>query len=234
LLYVEKLTKRFGTLSALRNISLRLYPGDVVGITGQSGSGKSTLAKILAGIYTPDEGNIYFNGIPLHAPVNVRSLGIEVIHQTPRLAENLDITSNVFLGNEIPLPLFGKLLKIPDQYQMDRKTAELLDELGVEYDSLRDEVYNLSMEYRQMIAIAQVMTGSPKLIIIDEPMEVLSYPYQKTVLNLISQWQKEGKSILFFSNNLDHLLDVTDRIIVICSVRWLTSWLYSDSWLINS
>jgi len=214
LLYVEKLTKRFGTLSALRNISLRLYPGDVVGITGQSGSGKSTLAKILAGIYTPDEGNIYFNGIPLHAPVNVRSLGIEVIHQTPRLAENLDITSNVFLGNEIPLPLFGKLLKIPDQYQMDRKTAELLDELGVEYDSLRDEVYNLSMEYRQMIAIAQVMTGSPKLIIIDEPMEVLSYPYQKTVLNLISQWQKEGKSILFFSNNLDHLLDVTDRIIV--------------------
>jgi len=214
LLHVEHLNKRFGSLSALRNINLDLYPGDVVGITGQSGSGKSTLAKILAGIYTPDEGEIFFNGAPLHAPVNVRSLGIEVIHQSPRLAENLDITSNVFLGNEIPQSAFGKIFKIPDLYKMDRKTAEILSELGVEYDSLRDEVFNLSMEARQMIAIAQVMTSSPKLIIIDEPMEVLSYPYQKILLNLISQWQKDGKSILFFSNNLDHLLDVTDRIIV--------------------
>lgn len=214
LLHVENLSKRFGTLSALRNINLQLYPGDVIGITGQSGSGKSTLAKILAGIYTPDQGTIYFNGHPLHAPVNVRSLGIEVIHQTPKLAENLDITSNVFLGNEIAKSKISKLLHIPDRFQMDQKTAEILAKLGVEYDSLREEVFNLSLESRQMIAIAQVMTGSPKLIIIDEPMEVLSYPYQKVLLNLITQWQMEGKSILFFSNNLDHLLDVTDRIIV--------------------
>ncbi|MBW6466413.1 MAG: ATP-binding cassette domain-containing protein [Brevefilum sp.] len=214
LLHVVNLSKRFGTLSALRNINLKLFPGDVIGITGQSGSGKSTLAKILAGIYTPDEGKIYFSGNLLHAPTNVRSIGIEVIHQTPRLAENLDITSNVFLGNEIPQRFLSKILRIPAQNEMDQKTAELLAELGVEYDSLRDEVCNLSLETRQMIAIAQVMTGSPKLIIVDEPMEVLSYPYQKIVLNLISQWQREGKSILFFSNNLDHLLDVTDRIIV--------------------
>jgi len=214
LLHVENLSKRFGTLAALRNINLDLYPGDVVGITGQSGSGKSTLAKILAGIYTPDQGHIYFNETLLHMPTNVRTLGIEVIHQNPRLAENLDITSNVFLGNEIPQPIISKIIKIPDQYKMDQKTAELLSDLDVQYDSLRDKVYNLSLEYRQMIAIAQVMTGSPKLIIIDEPMEILSYPYQKKLLNLISEWQKEGKSILFFSNNLDHLLDVTDRIIV--------------------
>jgi ABC-type sugar transport system ATPase subunit len=214
LLHVENLSKRFGTLSALRNINLILYPGDVIGITGQSGSGKSTLAKILAGIYTPDDGNIFFEGSLLHSPANVRSLGIEVIHQNPRLAENLDIPSNVFLGNEIPQPFFRKFLKIPDQYKMDQKTAELLAGLEVDYDSLRDKVFQLSLETRQMIAIAQVMTGSPKLIIIDEPMEILSYPYQKILLNLISQWQREGKSILFFSNNLDHLLDVTDRIIV--------------------
>jgi signal transduction histidine kinase len=215
LLKVENLSKRFGTLSALRSINLRLYPGEVIGVTGQSGSGKSTLAMILAGIYGPDEGIILFNGKPLHWPENVRSLGIEVIHQNPRLAENLDITSNIFLGNEIPKHTTGKTLKIPDQFTMDQKAKELLDKLEVDYKSLREEVYNLSLEKRQMIAIAQVMTGSPRLIIIDEPTQVLSYPYQKTLLNLITQWQQEGIAIIFFSNNLDHLLDVTERIIVL-------------------
>jgi signal transduction histidine kinase len=215
LLKVENLSKRFGALSALRSINLNLYPGEVIGITGQSGSGKSTLAMILAGVYGSDEGKIFYGGKPLHWPVNVRSLGIEVIHQNPRLAENLDITSNIFLGNEIPKHTTVKTLKIPDQFAMDQKAKELLDKLEVDYKSLREEVYNLSLEKRQMIAIAQVMTGSPRLIIIDEPTQVLSYPYQKILLNLITQWQQEGISIIFFSNNLDHLLDVTERIIVL-------------------
>lgn len=215
LLEITDLSKRFGTLSALRKISLSLYPGEVIGITGQSGSGKSTLAMILAGINPPDEGNIYFNGRQMHWPLNVRSLGIEVIHQNPRLAENLDITSNIFLGNEIAQPFFKKWLKIPNQLQMDQKAAELLDNLRVDYTNLREEVYNLSLEKRQMIAIAQAMTGHPNLIIIDEPTQVLSYPYQKILLNLITQWQQDGISIIFFSNNLDHLLSVTDRIIVL-------------------
>lgn len=214
LLLIENLSKRFGTLSALRSMNLELFPGDVIGITGQSGSGKSTLAMILAGIYLPDEGEIYFEGKPLHRPENVRSLGIEVIHQNPRLAENLDVTSNIFLGNEIPIPVISSVLKIPNQNKMDQKALEILAKLEVEIESLREKVFNLSLEKRQMIAIAQVLTSSPKLIIIDEPTQVLSYPYQKKFLDLISEWKKEGKSILFFSNNLDHLLDVTDRIVV--------------------
>jgi signal transduction histidine kinase len=156
----------------------------------------------------------------------VRSLGIEVIHQNPRLAENLDITSNIFLGNEISVPAVKRWLKVPDQYRMDQRAKELLDQLEVDYASLREEVFNLSLEKRQMIAVAQVMTGAPRLIIIDEPMQVLSYPYQKKLLSLITQWQQEGIAILFFSNNLDHLLDVTERIIVLregyCSAEFKT------------
>lgn len=215
LLQIVNLSKRFGSLSALRNINLALYPGEVIGITGQSGSGKSSLAMILAGINAPDEGKILFKGRPLHWPENVRSLGIEVIHQNPRLAENLDITSNIFLGNEIAKPRTKKWLHIPNQLVMDQRATDLLKRLEVDYTSLREEVYNLSLEKRQMIAIAQAMTGDPQLIIIDEPTQVLSYPYQKILLNLISQWQQEGISIIFFSNNLDHLLDVTDRILVL-------------------
>ena len=215
LLHIENLSKRFGTLSALRCINLKLYPGDVVGITGQSGSGKSTLAMILSGINPPDEGNVIFAKRQMRWPENVRSLGIEVVHQNPKLAENLDITSNIFLGNEIPLSAINKVLRIPNQFKMDQKATELLSILDVEVDSLREKVYNLSLEKRQMIAIAQVMTGSPKLIIVDEPTQVLSYPYQQKLLNLITQWQNQGISILFFSNNLDHLLSVTDRIVVL-------------------
>lgn len=214
LLQVKNLSKRFGTLSALRSMNLSLYPGDVIGITGQSGSGKSTLALILAGIYTPDEGHILFDGKPLPLSGNVRALGIEVIHQNPKLAENLDITSNIFLGNEIPIPIISKVIKIPNQNKMDQQSREILAKLAVDVDSLREKVFNLSLEKRQMIAIAQVLTSAPKLIIVDEPTQVLSYPFQKILLDLISEWQREGKSILFFSNNLDHLLDVTDRIVV--------------------
>ena len=215
LLQIVNLSKRFGTLSALRNINLSLIPGEVIGITGQSGSGKSTLAMILAGINPPDEGKIIFNHRQMHWPLNVRTLGIEVIHQNPCLAENLDITSNIFLGNEISKPSSKIWLKVPDQLEMDQRAAALLDKLNVDYTNLREEVYNLSLEKRQMIAVAQTMTANPRLIIIDEPTHVLSYPYQKILLNLISQWQQEGISIIFFSNNLDHLLSVTDRIIVL-------------------
>ena len=214
LLIIKNLSKRFGNLSALRSINLSLTSGEVIGITGQSGSGKSTLAMILAGIYPPDEGRIIFKGQTINNSEKVRSLGIEVIHQSPRLAENLDITSNIFLGNEIPLPILSKIIKIPNQHKMDQHAVELLSALDVNLTNLREKVFNLSLENRQMIAIAQVMTGSPDLIIIDEPTQVLSYPYQKKLMNLISTWQREGKSIIFFSSNLDHLLDVTDRIIV--------------------
>jgi len=214
ILIVQNLSKHFGNLFALRCINFSLQPGEVIGITGQSGSGKSTLAMILAGIYPPDEGQIFYKEKTVANSENVRNLGIEVIHQKPRLAENLDITSNIFLGNEIPFPILSKILKIPNQNKMDQKAKELLRQLNVDCSNLREKVYNLSLENRQMIAIAQVMTGSPELIIIDEPTQVLSYPYQKKLMNLISSWQRQGISIIFFSSNLDHLLDVTDRIIV--------------------
>ncbi|MCB2202600.1 ATP-binding cassette domain-containing protein [bacterium] len=226
LIRVNNLSKRFGTLSALRGINLSIGQGEVIGITGQSGSGKSTLAMLLAGIYPQDEGSIIFKNKTIHWPENFRTLGIEVIHQKPRLAENLDITSNIFLGNEIASSFLKNWLKIPNQLAMDQKAMALLERLQVDYTSLREQVYNLSLEKRQMIAIAQVMTSSPDLIIVDEPTQVLSYPYQKVLLNLIADWQEEGISIIFFSNNLDHLLDVTDRILVLregyCAAEFVT------------
>jgi signal transduction histidine kinase len=215
LLRTENLSKRFRTLSALRNINLEIYPGEVLGITGQTGSGKSTLANLLTGNLVPDEGKIYYKNMPLNWPFKIRSLGIEIIHQTPKLAQNLDITSNIFLGNEIGLFFGGKLLMIPDQLKMDQMAARILEDLELRYTSLREEVNNLSSEKHQLIAIAKVMTSSPELIIIDDPARTVSYPYQQKLLSLIQKWRENNISVIFISNNLDHLLDITDRILVL-------------------
>jgi signal transduction histidine kinase len=145
----------------------------------------------------------------------VQALGIEVIHQTPSLAENLDIADNVFLGNEIGWPLWGKWLKVPNRQRMDKETSRILAQLDVQVTSLREAVANLSSEQRQMIAIAHAMTRKPRLIVIDDPTLLLSYPRQQKLLSLIQMWQQQGTAVVFSSNNLDHLLAVTDRVIVL-------------------
>jgi signal transduction histidine kinase len=215
LLKAVNLSKSFGTLSVVRRISLQVHPGEVVGLAGQSGSGKSTLAMLLAGFHVPDEGELYFADRRLQWPFRARALSIEVIHQTPSLAENMDITSNIFLGNEIGWSLGGKWLKVPNRSRMDRETTRILAQLDMHFTSLREAVANLSSEQRQMIAIARAMTGTPRLIIIDDPTRLLSYPRQQQLLSLIQMWQQQGTAVVFSSNNLDHLLAVTDRIIVL-------------------
>lgn len=215
LLKAINLSRSFGTLPALQRVSLEVYPGEVVGFAGESGSGKSVLAMLLAGFHAPDEGEIYLDGRQIHFPFKARGLGIEVIHQTPGLAEQLDITSNVFLGNEIGWPPGFKGLRVLNRRRMDKEAARILDQLGMRFDSLRDKVINLSSEQRQMIAIARTMTHPAKLIIIDDPALLLSYSYQQKLLSVIQTWQQQGTAVIFSSNNLDHLMAVTDRIIVL-------------------
>ncbi len=215
LLRAVNLSKSFGTLPAVQRVSLEVHPGEVIGLAGESGSGKSALSMLLAGFYVPDAGDIYFNGRRLRCPFRARALGIEVIHQTPDLAERLDISSNIFLGNEIGWPLAGTWLKIPNQRRTDEEAVRILKQLDVHFNSLRERVANLSSEQRQMIAIARVMTHPARLIIIDDPTLLLSYPYQQKLLSLIQMWQSQGTAVIFSSNNPDHLLAVTDRVIVL-------------------
>lgn len=215
LLKVVNLSKQFGTLAAVRQISFDVHPGEVVGLAGRSGSGKSVLAMLLAGLYLPTEGEVWFENRRLQWPFRTRQLGIEVIHQKPDLADRLDISSNIFLGNEVGWPAMAKWLKIPNRRWMDQEAARILHQLEVPFKSLHERVANLSGEQRQMIAIARAMTRSAKLIIIDEPTVLLGYSYRQKLLSLIQTWQKQGVAIIFCSNSLDHLFAVTDRIIVL-------------------
>lgn len=215
LLRAINLSRSFGTLSAVQEVSLEVYPGEVVGLAGRSGSGKSALIMLLAGLYAPSGGDIYFAGQRLQWPFRARALGIEVIHQEPDLAEHLDISSNIFLGDEIGWPLVGKWLKVPNRRRMDKEAARILAQLDVHLSSLHEKVANLSGEQRQMLAIARAMTRPAKLIIVDEPTVLLSYPYQQKVLSLIQTWQQRGVAVIFCSKDLDQLFAVTDRIVVL-------------------
>src|SRR5512145_90751 len=111
LLKVNNLSKQFGTLLAVQQVSFEIYPGEVVGLAGRSGSGKSVLTMLLAGLYVPTEGEIWWGGQRLQWPFQARQLGIEVIHQKPDLADRLDISSNIFLGSEMGWPAMVKWLK---------------------------------------------------------------------------------------------------------------------------
>ncbi len=212
-LRVINLSKKFGTLPAVRQVNLEVYPGEVVGLAGRSGAGKSVLAAMIAGLEIPSGGQIYLNGELLRYPFSGRALGIEVIFQEPVLANGLDITTNIFLGNERPYKGLARFFNIPSQLDMDNEAERILAQLGMAVPSLRQKVANLTSEERQLIAIARAMTANAQVIFVDEPTALLSYGYQQKLLLLIQAWQARGAAIVFSSNNLEHLFSVADRIV---------------------
>jgi ABC-type sugar transport system ATPase subunit len=158
---------------------------------------------------------MYFTGRRVSWPFTAQKKGIGVIHQRPSLDEQLDVISNIFLGNEIGNPRLLGILRVMDTDRMRRQAIDIVKQLGLDSSIIYEKVANLSGELRQMIAIARVMTSPMKMVIIDEPTVLLSYPNQQRVLGLISDWRQQGVSVIFSSNNMDHLFAVTDRIIVL-------------------
>jgi ABC-type sugar transport system ATPase subunit len=169
----------------------------------------------LAGLYAPSQGYVYFNSKRLGWPLNAHNLGIEVIHQEPNLADNLDILSNIFLGQEPGWPQGGGLFKYPNRWRMYEQANRILAQLDVRFASLEEKVVNLSSEQRQLVSMAQAMVCPATLMVIDEPTVLLSYSYQQRLLDLIQIWQKQGIGIVFSSKNIEHLFAVTDRIITL-------------------
>ncbi len=215
LLQVQNLSKKFGTLRALQNVSFAVEPGEIVGLAGPSGAGKTVITNILAGLTPPTGGQIYFREQRLTYPWRPREYQFEVIFQEPELVEQLDITSNIFLGNEIGWFKMLRWFLVPSRLRMDRAAAEILANLGVQFPSMQEKVMNLSSEQRQLIAIARVMTNHPRLVVVDDPTALLAYQYQQNLLAQMQRWRRENVAVLFATNNLDHLFAVTDRVIVL-------------------
>lgn len=217
ILRVNNLTKRFGGLTAVNSVSLDVNVGEVVGILGDNGAGKSTLIKMVAGVYKPDDGEIFFDGQKLDfiSPRDARDRGIETIYQDLALAENLDVGSNIFLGREILRSYLGGIIKTVDRAKMREESVKALDRLNIHLPSLTQQVLNLSGGQRQAVAIARSIYWNAKLMIMDEPTAALGVPEQRKVLRLVRTLCDQGVPVIIITHNMQDVFAVATRIIVL-------------------
>ncbi|ENQ55899.1 ATP-binding cassette domain-containing protein [Brucella canis] len=207
-LRLSGISKNFGAVSALTDIDLEVFPGEVVALVGDNGAGKSTLVKTLAGVHQPTSGAIEFNGekVVLSSPGVALYLGIATVFQDLALCENLDVVANIFLGREIsPYRL--------DEVSMEIKAWKLLNELSARIPSVREPVASLSGGQRQTVAISRSLLLDPKLIMLDEPTAALGVAQTAEVLDLIERVRDRG--VIMISHNMEDVRAVADRIVVL-------------------
>src|SRR6478735_7760766 len=212
-LQADHLSKRFGAVTALRDVSLRLHRGEVLGLVGDNGAGKSTLIKILSGFHKPDSGSYSFDGKPVHltSPIEARALGIQTVYQDLALVNDLSVYHNMFLGRERKKRILG--IPLLDNRSMRRQTIEHLSTLGIRIPNVENTVSMLSGGQRQSIAVARSIYSNPKVLIMDEPLAALGVRESRLVLNLVQELKKRGDiSIILIAHNYAQVFEVCDRI----------------------
>jgi len=210
-LRVENVAKRFGPVTALRNVSLHLEKGEVLGLLGDNGAGKSTLIKIISGFQKPDEGKLYIKGeeTELRSVDHARSLGIDCVYQDLALVNQLDVQQNMFLKREkvhSPIPLLARR-------RMRAETREALDEIGVNVPRLNVPVARLSGGQRQAIAIARTVHSDADIILLDEPLAAMGAKEGAMILDLVAKMRADANvSIIMIAHNYVHVLESCDRV----------------------
>jgi ABC-type sugar transport system ATPase subunit len=215
LLDVEHISKRFGGLQALKDVSLTLYPGEVLALAGDNGAGKSTLIKTISGVHKPDSGVIKYCGRLLHleTPHQARNAGIETIYQDLAIADNLDVGGNVFLGRETVKRICG--LPFVDRRRMRQEAVETLKDLDIHIQRPENPLRSLSGGQRQSVAIGRAIHWKARVLIMDEPTAALGVPEQRKVMEIIKKLKKSGVGVIFISHNLIDIFQVSDRILVL-------------------
>ena len=210
LLQVCSLTKRFPGVVALHEVDLELHRGEALAVIGENGAGKSTLMKILAGVQTPDSGEILLDGAPVQIESVQRSLdlGIALIHQELNLSDNLDVGSNIFLGRE-PLRL-GMI----DKKRIDRESLDFLEMVGLDV-SPRTIVGSLSIGRQQMVEIAKALSINARVLIMDEPTSSLSQRETKSLFKVVKDLRRQDVSVIYISHRLGEVNELADRVTVL-------------------
>ena len=213
MLELRGVSKRFGSVEALKDVNFEVRDGEVMALVGDNGAGKSTLIKGVAGIYSIDEGEIYFDGelVSIHGPKDAAKLGIEVVYQDLALCDNLDVVQNMYLGREVHDPLF-RLREAP----MEQRTAETLKSLAVTtIRSVRQPVATLSGGQRQSVAVARAVMWNNRVVFLDEPTAALGVAQTRQVLDLVKRLGDQGLAVILVSHNLSDVFEVADRITVL-------------------
>jgi len=212
-LEIRGITKSFGSVQALSDVDFEVHDGEVMALVGDNGAGKSTLIKCVAGIHQYDEGEVLFDGKPVHisGPKEAARLGLEVVYQDLALCDNLDVVQNMYLGRE-EHDLFHRL-KEP---VMEQHTAATLKSLAVTtIRSIRQPVATLSGGQRQSVAVAKAVQWNSRVVLLDEPTAALGVAQTEQVLALVKRLADQGLAVVLISHNLHDIFEVANRITVL-------------------
>ena len=211
LLSLRGLSKRFGAVEALVGVDIDVHAHEVVALVGDNGAGKSTVAQMISGVLVPDTGLIEIDGeaVTIPTPIAAHALGIATVFQDLALANNLDVTSNLFLGRELKHGLAR------DDERMEQIARKILRDLNSRIPSARSPLSTLSKGQRQSVAIARTLLGSPRIVVLDEPTASLSVSQTAEVLTHIERLRDLGLAVVLISHNMNDVRAVADRIIVL-------------------
>jgi simple sugar transport system ATP-binding protein len=214
---IKNASKRYGSVIALDGASLKIHAGEVVGLVGDNGAGKSTLVKVLSGAHQPDGGQMFLEGkeVRWDSPRQALESGVETLYQDSGLAPHLTVSQNVFLGREITVKgILGKLGFL-NKKEMEHAAHRDLEAVGIAVPASNRAVSQLSGGQRQAVAIGRAVAWAKKVIILDEPTNHLGARQANEVLNIIRNAKAKGLGVIFISHTLPHVLEVTDRIVVL-------------------
>jgi D-xylose transport system ATP-binding protein len=216
LVELRHISKAFGGIHAVENVSLSLAPGEVLGLLGHNGAGKSTLIKMLSGVFPADSGEIHVNGEPvsIRSTRDAKALGIETIYQNLALSENLDSVANLFLGREIT----GRFGFMNDEAMEDAARATL-NRMKLRLPSLTNLVASLSGGQRQAVAIARAIHFNARILIMDEPTAALGPEETRKVGALIRELSAQGIGIILISHDIHDVFDLAHRLVVLKNGR---------------
>lgn len=212
LLALKNISKNFGGIKALQNVSLSAYKGEVLSVVGENGAGKSTLMKIIAGVLKPDEGDIYFEQhlTEFRSPEEASHKGISIVYQEPNIFSQLTVLENMFLGEEIKNK-FGNI----DWKKMHEEASKALEMVDLSPTLLEQNMDELSIGNQQLVLIAKGLYKESKLLILDEPTSILSQTESEKLFALINEIKLNGVSILYISHRIPEILSLSDQIVVL-------------------
>jgi ribose transport system ATP-binding protein len=211
ILEVRGISKSFPGVRALKNVDLRIWPGEVHALMGENGAGKSTLMKILAGAYRPDSGAILLDGNPIQfrTPHEARLAGIGIIYQELTVAPNLTVSGNVFLGSEL-----SRLGFVKNTAEMDRKTQRVLDRLGARFRP-NQRAARLAVAEQQQVEIARALFYKSRVLVMDEPTAALSDRETDRLFEVVRHLRSEGLAIIYISHRMAEVYELADRLSVL-------------------